>query len=318
MMAFVRTHPLALLALCLLGLGAAYLFAGLGPNAGFILPLRATRLGGMLVVGASIAVATVLFQTVAQNRILTPSIMGFDALYVLMQTALVAVIGAVGFTSLPKALKFGLEVGVMITAAVLLFGTLLGRGPRDIARMILTGVILGVLFRSLSGFVARVMDPNAYSVVQSVTFASFTRIDATLLLIGGSAAFAAIALAFALSRRLDVMALGRPVAVSLGLSYERLMLLVLALVALLVSVSTALVGPVAFFGLIVVGLAHALVGADRHARLLPAAALIAGIVLVGGQLIFERLVGQQSTLSVVVECIGGLVFLWLLLKGRVR
>ena len=94
--------------------------------------------------------------------------------------------------------------------------------------------------------------------------------------------------------------------------------LILGLVGMLVAVSTALVGPVAFFGLLVAGLAHGLAPSARHAVLLPAAGLIGAAILVVGQTLFERLMGQTATLSVVVEFAGGLFFLFLLLKGRVR
>lgn len=88
-----------LVPICLVVAGL-YLFWGLrAANWAFALELRATRLAALTVVGASVGVATVLFQTVSTNRILTPSIMGFDALYVLMQTALVAVLGISGFAA---------------------------------------------------------------------------------------------------------------------------------------------------------------------------------------------------------------------------
>jgi len=309
---------LAVIALVLLAASATYLLWGIGANWRFVLGLRASKLAGMLVVGASIAVATILFQTVSQNRILTPAIMGFDALYVLLQTALVAGLGVTGFAMLPVGAKFAAEVAVMAVAAMALFGLLLGRGAQDIARMILTGVILGILFRSLAGFLARVMDPNAFAIVQTESFASFSRIDGALLPWAAGAAVLAMLAAFRLCSRLDVIALGRPVAVSLGLRYEAMTFAALALVAVLVSVSTALVGPVTFFGLIVSGLAHSLIASARHALLLPAAALIGGAILVIGQLVFERVLGMQSALSVVVEFTGGLFFLWLLLKGRIR
>ena len=74
----------------------------------------------------------------------------------------------------------------------------------------------------------------------------------------------------------------------------------------------------AFFGLLVAGLAHGLAPSARHAVLLPAAGLIGAAILVVGQTLFERLMGQTATLSVVVEFAGGLFFLFLLLKGRVR
>lgn len=294
-------------------------FQGLGSgNRGFILTLRATKLAGLVTVGAAVGVATVLFQTVAANRVLTPSIMGIDALYVLLQTLLVAGLGTTGFVSLDPSVKFLTETAAMIVLAGVLFSTVLGRGARDIPRMILTGVILGVLFRSISGFVARVLDPNAYAVVQSVSFASFATLDVALLVPGGALALAAVAAALRLAPRLDVLALGRTAAVSLGLRFEWMVLAALGLVAVLVSVSTALVGPVAFFGLLVAGLAHGLSPTDRHAVLLPAAGLIGALILVAGQTLFERALSQPATLSVVVEFAGGLFFLYLLLKGRIR
>lgn len=312
-------HPLLWLSLALTTICAVYLAWGLGgPSWRFVVELRALKLAALLVVGGSVAVATVLFQTVSANRILTPSIMGFDALYVLMQTVLVAMLGLNEFVSLPLGAKFLVECAVMVAAALALFGTLLGRGGQDIARMILTGVIFGILFRSLAGFLGRILDPNAYAVVQSVSFASFARVNAELLPWAAGLAAMAMAAALWLAPRLDVLALGRRTAVPLGLAHERLALQALALVAVLVSISTALVGPVGFFGLIVTGLAHGLARTARHAVLLPAAALLAGLLLVGGQTLFERVMGLQSALSVVVEFAGGLFFLWLLLKGRVR
>ena len=310
---------LAGLAAILAGLSALWMWQGLGGgNRGFIIGLRAGKLAALVIVAVSIGVATILFQTVATNRVLTPSIMGFDALYVLLQTLLVMTLGGAGYVGLPAGTRFLAEIGVMSALAALLFGTLLLRGGRDVPRMILTGVILGVLFRSLSGFLGRVLDPNEFSVVQAVSFASFNRVDVTLLPIAAVMAAVAVAAALRLSAQLDVLALGRDAAVSLGLRHRAVVVGVLALVAVLVSVSTALVGPVAFFGLIVAGLAHGLMRTASHAVLLPAAGLLAAILLVGGQWLFERQLGQAATLSVVVEFAGGLFFLYLLLKGRIR
>jgi len=310
---------LAGMGLALAALSALWMFQGLGGgNRAFVLHLRGAKLAALVIVATAIGVATILFQTVAANRVLTPSIMGFDALYVLLQTALVAVLGGAGYVGLPAGAKFLAEIAVMSALASLLFGTLLLRGARDVPRMILTGVILGVLFRSVSGFLGRVLDPNEFAVVQAVSFASFNRVDTGLLPVAAGVTLLGAILAWRLSARLDVLALGRDPALSLGLRHQAVVLGVLALVAVLVSVSTALVGPVAFFGLIVAGLAHGLMRTARHAALLPAAALSGAILLVGGQWLFERQLGQAATLSVVVEFAGGLFFLYLLLKGRIR
>lgn len=311
-------HRLWLLGAALVAAAALYLLPGLGPKWQFVLSLRGTRLAGLLLVAVAIAVATVLFQTVARNRILTPQIMGLDALFVFLQTALIAGLGPIGFAAVPSDLRFVLEVAVLIVVALLLFGTLLGRGAQDVARMILTGVILGVLFRSLAGFLARVMDPNAFVILQSESAASFSRVDAGLLPFAAGATVGAVGMALWLAPKLDVLALGRSAAVSLGLRHDRLVLVVLALVAVLVAVATALVGPLAFLGLVIAALARPLAGTDRHLPLLLTAMLLAALMLVLGQTLFERALGQQSALPAVIEFAGGLVFLWLLLKGRLR
>ncbi len=282
----------------------------------FLLPFRAERLAALVLVGATVGVSTVLFQTVAGNRILTPSILGFDALYLLFQTGLVFALGGIGYATLDPRLKFLLETLAMVVAAVSLLTLLLGRGRHDLHRMLLVGVIFGVFFRSLASFMQRVMDPNEFAVVQGASFATFSKVRTELLVI--AAVLSAIALVLAWRQRyaLDIVALGRPVAIGLGVDYDGLCRAVLVLVAVLVSASTALVGPVAFFGLIVASLAHVVVRSPHHGHLLPGAALIGATILVAGQTVFERALGMQATLSVVIDFAGGLLFLFLLLRGR--
>lgn len=314
-----RVHArLALLALCLVSVSILFLTVGARGNWGFVLSYRGTRLAALVVVGASIAVATVLFQTVSGNRILTPSIMGFDALFVLMQTSLVFALGGFGVATMAAELRFGLEAALLMGAALLLFGTLIGGRRPDLHRTILTGLICGVLFRSLASFLQRLIDPNEFAVVQGSSFARFNAVETDLLALAALISAAVFGAAWRLRHRLDVLALGRDHAVSLGVAYRRSVLLVLVLVAVLVSVSTALVGPVTFFGLLVTALAHRAMPTHRHAILLPASVLIAAIVLVAGQTIIERVLGLTTTLSVAVEFLGGLVFLILILKEPAR
>lgn len=322
-------RALALLAGLLALACALWLFQGLGETRrGFLLGLRGTRLAGLLILGAATGVATVLFQTLAANRVLTPAMMGFDSLFGFVQVLIVSGLGVGGLSAAGGLARFWLAVAAMLALALALFVPLLGRGGRDVPRMILTGLILGVLFRSLSGFLTRVMDPNAFAVVQSLSAASLSRIDPSVLPWAGAMTAASVAAALALSRQFDVLALGRQHAVSLGLRVGALTVGGLALVALMTAAATAMAGslaagspiggPAAFFGLIAAGLARGLTGSARHAVLLPAAALVAMLVLVLGQILFERVLGLAGTLSVVIEFAGGLFFLALLLKGRLR
>ncbi len=312
------TRPFLWLSSGLFLLCIGFTLWGLRAPYGFILELRLTKLLALMVVGAATGVATVLFQTVAMNRLLTPGIVGFDALFVLMQTLLVALLGGVAAAQIPAPLRFGIETSVLMLAGLALFGTLLRRGAGDMVRMILTGVVLGVLLRGLSSMVQRMLDPSEFAVVQQLMFASFGSVDLTLLTGAALALCAAMTLAMRLAPALDVAALGRGTARGLGLAHDRLVLLVLLLIAAMVAVSTALVGPITFFGLLCASLARAVMDTNRHAVLLPAAAVIGALILVAGQFVFERIMGAESALAIVIEVGGGLLFLALVLGKKKR
>ncbi|MEO9337718.1 iron chelate uptake ABC transporter family permease subunit [Mesorhizobium sp. SB112] len=313
-MAERRLIGLALLALLSI---VAFMTIGLRGNIAFALELRSVRLVALVQVAVAIAISTVLFQTVTGNRILTPSIMGLDALYLFVQTALVFVFGGLGFAALDPSLKFGGEVAIMIALALALFLPMLF-SRMDMGLMLLGGVILGVLFRSLSSLLARLIDPNDFAVVQGASFASFNSINSELVALGTILTIVAVIVAWRSRHVLDILALGGDTATGLGVEWRRTVAGLIMLVAVLVAVSTALVGPVAFFGLLVVALAERVVDSRRHRYMLPAAALTAIIVLVGGQTLLQHALGGASTLGVVIEFVGGAVFLILLLGTRKR
>lgn len=304
------------LAMCLslIAIAAFYLLWNLRGPVDFILNLRAEKLAVLIMVGAAAGASTVVFQTVASNRLLTPGIVGFDALFVFLQTGLVFFVGGAGVSGLPVMGQFLLETGLLTLFAVGLFGLLLRKGANDLIRMILTGVIIGTLLRALAGFVQRLLDPSEFAVLQQASVASFNVIDDELIPLAGVMLVAAFVLCLRVAGQLDVAALGRDKARTLGLPYDRFVLVALTIVAVMVAVSTALVGPVVFLGLLAASLANALVADHRHSVLIPAAALIGAVVLVGGQVVFERLLGFQSTLAVVVEFVGGLLFFALVLR----
>ncbi|WP_425375086.1 iron chelate uptake ABC transporter family permease subunit [Methylobacterium nonmethylotrophicum] len=306
---------LALLALAAAGVVVAFMTIGANGRWGFVLPFRGTKVASLLLVAGAVATATVLFQTVSGNRILTPAIMGFDALYRLIQTGFVVVVGAGGFGD-PR-LRFLVETGAMMLFALLLYRWLLDRSGRGLHVLLLVGVICGVLFRSLSQVLQRMLDPNQFVVLQTSFFANFNAVRPDLLGLAALVLLAAGIGVWRLLPRLDVLLLGRETAIALGVDHRRTLSRVLVLVAVLVSVSTALVGPVTFLGLLVAHLAYRVMPTYRHAVVLPAAALIAAIALVGGQLVLERVFAMNAALSIVIEFLGGLTLL-VLLAGRAR
>lgn len=319
--AFGLSRPaLTLIALGLLATLSIVLFMTLGArgNWSFVLAFRGKKLLSLVLVAYSVAVSTVLFQTVTNNRILTPSIMGFDALYVLIKTAVVFFLGVGALTGIDGRVQFVIEITALIGFSSLLFRWLFLEQERSLNMLVLVGIVFGILFRSLSQLMQRMLDPGSFNVLQDTLFASFSTTDPSLLGISTLAVIAVSLTGLKLLPACDVLSLGRSHAINLGLNYKRTVALILVLVSILVSVSTALVGPVTFFGLLVATLAHSLTGTSKHRYVLPAAVLLAITCLVGGQTLLERLLDFNTALSIIIEFLGGIVFIALVLKRSAR
>lgn len=295
----------------------AFMTIGARGNWDFIIPFRGIKVVALVTFAVSVSLSTVVFQTLTANRILTPSIMGFDALYVMLQTVLVFFLGGVGYAGIDALPKFLVESTLMTGAALLLFGLVL-RGAHDLGRMVLTGLILGVFFRSITSLINRLIDPSEFAVVQQASFARFNSVNTDLTWICFGLTLAIFAWFMSIHKRLDVIALGRDTAIGLGLEYERESKKLLAAIAVLVSTSTALFGPVYFYGLLVVALSHRAMSTWRHLYLMPAAALLGAALLIASQTLFERVLSLQTSVSVVIEAIGGVVFLTLLFSRKIR
>lgn len=284
----------------------------------FILALRGPKLAAMLLVAYCVAVSSVLFQTITHNRILTPAIMGFESLYVLIQAFMIYTVGQQTAEAVHPAAKFLVEVAIMMAFSWVLFRWLFSGATRSLHLMLLVGIIFGLLFRSLSSFMIRLIDPNEFLVLQDRMFASFNTVHDHLFMISLVGVMAASAAAWRLRHRYDVLALGRDMAINLGIDYQRTLMLTVMLVAVLVSISTALVGPVIFFGLLISNLAYLVMGVDKHRYVVPAAVLLGIVFLVGGQAVLERVLAFNTTVSVVIEFIGGLMFILLVTRKARR
>ena len=284
-------------------------------NWDFVIPFRGRKVVAITVVAAAISISTVIFQTITGNRILTPSIMGFDSLYMLIQTVFVFTIGGTRLLQMDPKLRFMVDVIVMVLFSGVLFWWLFIKANRTLHLLVLIGIIFGILFRSFTSLLQRMIDPTDFAVLQDVGFASFNSVDPTLVALSAALVVTvAIVIAFR-NRILDAMMLGRAPAISIGVEYQKEIMIVLSMTAVLVSVSTALVGPITFFGLLVAHLAYQTIGSSAHRYTIPAATLYAVIFLIGGQMILERVFNFNSSLSVMVEFVGGLLFIILLLKA---
>ena len=309
-----RDLRLWLLALAALLAGVAFMTLGVEVDWRFVLQHRGIKLLAMVAVAAALGMSTVVFQTVTHTTILTPAVMGLDALYLFLQSVLVLVLGSAGVVALGAASKFGLELALMVLLSVALVRWLFSGNTNGLHLMLLVGMVMGILLRSLTSFAMRMIDPNEFGSLQDRMFANFNTIHTELLLPAGLLLLMGAAYFWRRRHVLDVLALGRDAAINLGVHYRREVLRLLTGVCTLVAISTALVGPVTFLGLLVANMAYQWMGTRRHAWVLPAAVLWGVLLLLGGQVVLEQLLGFNSALSVVVEFIGGLAFIYLLLR----
>jgi iron complex transport system permease protein len=290
-----------------------FLFVGLTGNWQYILERRFTRIIAIAVTGAVIAIATIIFQTITNNRILTPSLIGLDALYQLIQTFIIFFYGSTSLSATNQTVNFFLSIGLTIIFALILFKLLFKRG-NNIYFLLLIGLIFGTFFQSLSTFMQVLIDPNEFLIVQNRMFASFNNVQTDLLYMSIGIIVITLLYLLKFTKYLDVLSLGKSHAVNLGVDYNRVVQQLMVIVAILMAVATALVGPIMFLGILVVNVTYEMFKTYKHSVLILATVFVSIIALVGGQFIIDRVFNFSTTLSVVINLVGGVYFLYLILK----
>lgn len=300
--------------LLLLGI-ALFLFLGLYPNSyEYALSRRIPKILAITLTGGAIAYASLIFQTVTENRILTPSVLGLDSVFVFIQTVSIFFIGSEAIAKVDVRISFLFSVGIMVLFSVGILGGILRKVGGNIYLLLLVGIITGTLFRSASSFLQVIIDPNEFLTLQGRLFASFNNINTDVLVISAVLLIGTMAMGMMKAKELDVLSLGKDHAVNLGINYKKLVNSMLIIVAVLISVSTALVGPITFLGILVTNLSRELLKTFKHTYLLIGAMLISSTALVYGQLMVERIFVFSTPISVIINFIGGLYFIYLLLR----
>lgn len=312
----MRRHKVLIILIVLVVVSSfLFLMYGLNPNSyQYALSLRVPKLIAIALTGSGIALSSVIFQTVTNNRILTPSVLGLDSLYNLFQTLIVFVFGSLNIALAGSNINFLFSAALMIIFSLFLFKMMFKREGTNLFFLLMVGMVFGTLFSSLSSFMQMVMDPNEFLIVQNKMFASFNNVQSSLLMISIIIVSVVIGCICKDFKKLDVMSLGKEQAVNLGINYDYMVKKILIIVSILVSVSTALVGPITFLGILVTNLAYQLVKDYRHSVIVPTAILLSLAALIGGQFLVERVFHFSTTVGVIINFIGGLYFIYILLK----
>ena len=282
----------------------------------YALKLRTPKLIVMVITAFVIGGASLVFQSVINNTIVTPCLLGMNSLYTLIHTAVVFCAGSTSVLANNANLSFAVDLVIMGITATVIYGWLFKKTNYNVLYVLLIGTVLTSFFSSIQSTLTRVMDPNEYDNLLSTLVASFSNVNSEIIL------FSVVVLGvliFVLRKDLallDVITLGRQQAVNLGVDYDRTIRRLLLGVTICIAVATAMVGPISFLGLIIANLSRQLLQTFRHGQLILGSALFGTIVLVAGQLIVEHVFTYSIPVSVFITVGGGIYFLYLLLTRR--
>ena len=282
----------------------------------YAMKIRAPKLAVMLITAFSIGGASIVFQSIINNTIVTPCLLGMNSLYTLIHTSIVFFAGSSSLFATNNNVAFLVDLVLMAFAAMVIYSYLFKKTGHNVLYVLLIGTVLTSFFGSMQSTMVRIMDPNEYDNLLATLVASFSNVNSEIILLSIVALAGVI---FALRKELailDVLTLGKHQAINLGVDYDRCIRRLLLGVTVCIAVATAMVGPISFLGLIIANLSRQLFKTYRHTQLVAGSALFGMIVLVGGQLIVEHVFTYSIPVSVFITVGGGAYFLYLLLRVR--
>lgn len=310
---YVTLSVLFILGICSI---LVYLFINTRGNVNFALYIRTPKVIAFFWVAVCISFATIPFQTMTENHFLTPSIIGIDSLYIFFQTVTIFFFSHQSILNSNQVINFIVSTILVVTASLALFYLFFKKYPGRILLMLLFGIVLGTLANSLNQFLQVIMDPNEFTITLSRTITSFNQMNTHLILLTVILSFPCIVYLLLQNKVLDVIHLGRDYAKSLGIHVDRQYFKMFIVISVLTASATSLVGPISFLGFLGANVAYRLFTTYKHFILFIGSTLITFLFIIVGQTIVEHIFQTQTTLGVIIDFIGGLYFIFLLIRER--
>ena len=284
----------------------------------YILQRRLLKLLVMVIVSCAIPISTISFQTVVQNRFLTPGVLGIESLFVFIQSGLYYFESLVGVKVEQSVIIYSVTIAIQISLLLLLMNASKELMLSNFKVLLLLTMAFSMLLRNASTFLQVLMDPNEFDKLQSSLYPSFQKMNAQPMMIGVSIClFVLLMMVFyKIRHQLDALHLGVDGAKMLGINTKRLSNVVIVIVIIMTSLSTILVGPLQFLGFMIANLTYQLTKEYKHGVLWLFSAVLGLVIVLAAQLIVERIFLLTIPISVFIEGIGGVLYLILLVKGE--
>lgn len=314
---------LIILTFIVIGVCTAYLLINSYPEKPklfqYILSLRIPTLIVMLIAAFAIGSASIIFQSIINNRIVTPCLLGMNSMYTLVHTAVVFIAGSGSIIATNSNLSFAIDLVVMVVAATFIYSYMFKKTGNNVLYVLLIGTVLSSFFGSIQSTMIRVMDPNEYDTLLATLVADFNNVNVEVITFSLVLLIALIVFLWKDLMFLDVITLGKEQAINLGVDYDHTVRRLLLGVVLCIAVATAMVGPISFLGLIIANLARQLLKTHKHSQLIVGSAFMGMLAIIAGQLISQHIFSYAVPISTFITIGGGIYFLYLLLfkKGGV-
>ena len=231
---------LGIMVLLVLAACAAYLLVDVNPKYfSYAMSLRIPKLIVMLIAAFAIGGASLVFQSIINNTIVTPCLLGMNSLYTLIHTAVVLVAGSGSILAVNANAAFAVDLVLMGLSATVIYGYLFKKTNYNVLYVLLIGTVLTSFFGSIQSTLTRIMDPNEYDSLLTTLVASFSNVNAEIIVFS----LVVLALLIVALRRdlalLDVLTLGKEQAINLGVDYDKSVRRLLLGVTLAIAVATA-------------------------------------------------------------------------------
>lgn len=310
-----RLKIISLILLCLFFITLYLTYQTYG-NWSYALAIRGKKVIAFTLVALATSVSTIAFQTLTRNQFLTPGILGLDNFYTLIQTLLFFFVGGITMLSQESIGMFLINVFLMTVFSVVFLLYFIERATGNLFLLLMVGMVSGTLFSSLSTFLQVLMDPNEYDLLQGRLFASFSNVNSNHLIVAGLLILGATIYLWRVGPELNILLLGNDPAINLGIDLHAFQRNTLISVVLLTGTATALVGPTIFLGFIVATISYRLFNTYRHHQLFVGSFLVSVLLLISGQFLVEQVFKWNTTISIVIQFIGGIFFVGKIISER--
>jgi iron complex transport system permease protein len=277
--------------------------------------IRLPRSVGACAAGALLGLAGALAQGLFRNPLADPYLLGSASGASLGVALALALFGVNPFAT-ELLVRLGLTGAAFVGAVLAVMLTLLlARGVQHTLRLLLAGVIVGVVLGALASLIT-MMRPDVLQGMQSFLLGSTSFVGWTSCVLMLSVGLVCTVLAWTFSRVLDALSLGESTALSLGLPLAPVRLALVCVLALATGTAVAQTGLVAFVGLAAPHLVRAWVHAKHNALLVLSALMGGGLLLAADLLARMVMAPQEMPVGVLTAVLGGGYLLWLMYRSQ--